>query len=180
MSAGIAAGARVRILTGMAGNRVGAVLSVRPGYSGTVVNVEVEIPVLLTDPDGPSQVVQMPYAPDELEVLVPEPAAALAGTRGERRPGDAAARSTAACAIVQARSRGLHGRAALEGAYQSLRSGMLFLLHGDSPHADRWGRACTLVFERWAALEDDVDAPVPYVVAETPVERATAPKGDAR
>lgn len=68
-------GTRVRILTGMAGGRAGTVLHAGRGYGGPVVNVEVEIPVLLTDPDGPSQTVQMPYAPEELEAVEPEPAA---------------------------------------------------------------------------------------------------------
>ena len=92
MRAAFAPGDRVRILTGMAGGRVGTVIHAGRGYGGPVVNVEVEIPVLLMDPDGPSQTVQMPYAPDELEVLEPEPAPAdelnesgpLRLARGER------------------------------------------------------------------------------------------------
>lgn len=86
MSAALVRGARVRILTGMAGGRIGTVRSVYPGYHGTVVNVEVEIPVLLMNPDGPTHVVSMPYGPDELEVLGTDPAPALADEIDEPGP----------------------------------------------------------------------------------------------
>lgn len=75
-------GDRVRILTGMAGGRVGTVVSAHRGLA-PVVNVEVEIPVLLSDPDGPTRVVQMPYEPDELEAVEPEPVPALADEQVE-------------------------------------------------------------------------------------------------
>lgn len=168
MSADLAPGARIRIRTGMAGGRVGTVLSTGPSYPRPAVRVEVEIPVLLTEPDGPTHVVQMPYAPDELEVLAPEPAPAPAA---ERAPRDAEARGTAAHAIASARSRGLHGRSALADAYQSLTAGLRLLLREDDPGVDRWGRAVALVFERWTALEDELDAPVPYVPTGPAVER---------
>jgi hypothetical protein len=86
MSAGIAPGAHVRILTGMAGGRTGIVTSAYQGMSGPVVHVEHERPVLLTRPDGPSELVRLPYAPVELEVLEPEPAPALADDLDEHVP----------------------------------------------------------------------------------------------
>nr|WP_146177676.1 hypothetical protein [Sphaerisporangium cinnabarinum] len=66
----------MRILTGASSGRTGTVVSTRG--NGRVVDVEHERPVLLTVPDGPSQVVRLPYAPEELEVVEPEPVSVLA------------------------------------------------------------------------------------------------------
>jgi hypothetical protein len=63
------AGDTVRILTGMAGGRLGEVRAVRRTGVGQVVDVAVELPVLLTRPDGSSQVVVLPYAPLELQLV---------------------------------------------------------------------------------------------------------------
>ena len=73
------------------------------------------------------------------------------------------ARDTAAHAIASARRRGLHGRAALADAYQSLTAGTAFLLReGDAADARRWEKASALVFDRWVAL----DAPTPDLADE--------------
>jgi len=87
VSADIVRGARVRILTGAAGGRTGTVVNVYQGRNGPLVDVEHARPELLTVPDGPIQVVRLPYAPIELEVVEPESTPALAAELDEPDPG---------------------------------------------------------------------------------------------
>ncbi len=85
------------------------------------------------------------------------------------------ARDTAAHAIASARRRGLHGRAALADAYQSLTAATaLMLREGDDVDARRWEKASSLVFDRWVALDEPAPAlagkqePSPYCVQHHP------------
>ena len=83
------------------------------------------------------------------------------------------ARDTAAHAIARARSRGLHGRAALAGAYQSLTAGTAFVLReGGDADARRWEKASSLVFDRLVALDE------PAPTARARVKRHRAPSGN--
>lgn len=84
-------------------------------------------------------------------------------------------RATAAHAIRSARSRGLHGRAALADAYQSLTAATALILHeGNHADARRWEKASSLVFDRWVALDEPASAlaaerePSPYCAQHHP------------
>lgn len=61
---------RVLVRVGANGGIEGTVVSEERSPSGrTVVYVRLTIPELIMDPDGPTRVVVLPYAPAELEVL---------------------------------------------------------------------------------------------------------------
>lgn len=64
---------RVIIRTGAWGGWEGVVESVNPSTSHgrLIVEVRLNVPVLIAEPNGPRREVVLPYAPAELEVLVP-------------------------------------------------------------------------------------------------------------
>lgn len=70
MSAGtISKGDRVKVMTGASGGRVGTVAHVAHSWSTgrPIVHVELVVPVLIAEPDGPTCVVVLTYDVDELE-----------------------------------------------------------------------------------------------------------------
>lgn len=68
------------------------------------------------------------------------------------------ARKTAARAIARRRAEGLHGRAALAAAYQSLTQSVAYLLREGDGDVARWEQASRLVFDRWVALDEPAPA----------------------
>ncbi len=64
------AGDQVRVVRGMHGGREGVVTSSYVGIAGgSVVEVRLVVPQLITVPDGPTAEVVLPYAPVELELV---------------------------------------------------------------------------------------------------------------